>query len=143
VQLQLPVDAVDALVVPAEALHVAQVQEAQAKAPVAIRRGQAHQPVGDPGVFLACLGLVAVAGLADLEGLAGMPDARSPAFNCPSDDLPALRWPNHFFDRACLSRSVLSWASAYIFFSRRFSSSSSFIRPTMDTSMSPNWLRHL
>ena len=77
------------------------------------------------------------------EGLAGMPDVRLPAFNRGSGHLPALRWPHHFFERASLSRSALSWASAYIFFSRRFSSSSSFIRPTMDTSMPPNLLCHL
>src|SRR3546814_14456463 len=88
-------------------------------------------------------GLVAVAGLADLEGLAGMPDAGASAFDRGSGHLPAQRWPHHFFESASLSRSALSWASAYIFFSRRFSSSSSFIRPTMDTSMPPNLLRHL
>src|SRR5690606_27793830 len=143
VQLPLPVDAVDPLVVPAKAFDVAQVQEAQAKSPIAIRRGQTHQPVGDPGVLFASLGLVAVARLADLEGLAGMPDAGAPAFDRSSGHLPAQRWPHHFFESASLSRSALSWASAYGFFSRRFSSSSSFIRPTMDTSMPPNLLRHL
>ena len=33
VQLSLTIDAIDALVVPFEALHMAQIQEAQAKAP--------------------------------------------------------------------------------------------------------------
>src|SRR3546814_4019977 len=79
-------------------------------------------------LLLARLGLVAVAGLADLEGLAGMPDAGASAFDRGSGHLPAQRWPHHFFESASLSRSALSWASAYIFFSRRFSSSSSFIR---------------
>lgn len=51
-----------------------------------------------------------------------------------------LRWPHHFFDRAYFNRSALSYASAYIFFRRRFSSLSSFIRATMDTSMPPNLL---
>src|SRR5690606_1457454 len=110
-------DAVDMLVVPAKALDVAQVQEAQAKAPVAIRRGQPHQPVGNPGVLLAGFRLVPVAGFTDLEGLAGMPNAGAPAFHYCSGHLPALRWPHHFFESASLSRSVLSWASAYIFFS--------------------------
>src|SRR3546814_17654636 len=119
------------LVVPAQALDVAEVQEAQAKPPIAIRRGKPHQPVGDPGILLARLGLVAVAGLADLEGLAGMPDAGASAFDRGSGHLPAQRWHHHFFESASLSRSALSWASASIFFSRRFSSSSSFIRPTM------------
>src|SRR3546814_9047835 len=83
------------LVVPAQALDVAEVQEAQAKPPIAIRRGQPHQPVGDPGILLARLGLVAVAGLADLEGLAGMPDAGASAFDRGSGHLPAQRWPHH------------------------------------------------
>src|SRR5690606_9615635 len=81
----------------AKAFDVAQVQEAQAKSPIAIRRGQTHQPVGDPGVLFASLGLVAVARLADLEGLAGMPDAGAPAFDRSSGHLPAQRWPHHFF----------------------------------------------
>src|SRR5690606_25200523 len=143
VQLQLPVDAVDPLVVPAKPLDVAQVQEAKAKPPVAIGRGQPHQPVRNPGVLLAGLRLVAVTGLADLERLAGMPDIGAPALDRSPGHLPALRWPHHFFESASFNRSALSWASAYIFFSRRFSSSSSFIRATMDTSMPPNLLRHL
>jgi len=39
--------------------------------------------------------------------------------------------------------SALRCASAYIFFSRRFSSSSSFIRATIETSLRPNFDRHL
>src|SRR3546814_4053250 len=88
-------------------------------------------------------GLVAVAGLADVEGLAGMPDAGASAFDRGSGHLPAQRWPHHFFASASLSRSALSWASAYIFFSRRFSSSSPFIRPTMATFMPPNLQPHV
>lgn len=89
VQLQLPVDAVDALVVPAKALHVAQIQEAQAKAPVAIGRGQAHQPVGDQGVLVRGLRLVAIARLTDLKRAARVPDVRSSACNRLSGHLPA------------------------------------------------------
>lgn len=47
VQLQLAIDTVDALVVPFEAFHVAQVKKAQAEAPVALIVRQTHQPVGD------------------------------------------------------------------------------------------------
>ena len=73
IQFQLPVDAIDALVVPAEVLDVAQVQEAEAKAPVAVVVGEAHQPVGDDLVFQRLAGLVAIAGFTDGKGLAGMP----------------------------------------------------------------------
>src|SRR5690606_13916169 len=143
VQLQLPVDAVDPLVIPAKALDVAQVQEAQAEAPVAIRRGQSHQPIGDPGVIVRSLGSVPVTGLTDLEGPASVSDARAPAFDRCSGHLPALRWPHHFFDNASFNRSALSWASAYIFFRRRFSSCNSLSWDTIDASMPPNLLRHL
>ncbi len=50
------------------------VQVAQAKAPVAMGARQADQPVGDVGVLLAGLGLVAEASLAHREGLAGVAD---------------------------------------------------------------------
>lgn len=69
--------------------------------------GPLSQPI-DPGVVLAGLRLVPVAGLADLEGLTGVPDARSPAFNRGSGHLPTLRWSHHFFASASLSRSALS-----------------------------------
>jgi hypothetical protein len=38
---------------------------------------------------------------------------------------------------------VLSFSSRYIFFRRRFSSSSYFIQAIMDTSMPPDFTRHL
>ena len=71
VQLQLAIDPVDALVIPFKTLHVAQIQEAQAEAPVALVVGQAHQPVGHQGVLGIELGAIAIAGLADVERLAG------------------------------------------------------------------------
>lgn len=49
VQLQLPVNAVHPFVVPAKALDVAQVQKAQAKAPVAVVVGEPQQPVVTAG----------------------------------------------------------------------------------------------
>src|SRR5690606_10795800 len=118
-------------------------QEAQAKAPIAIRRGQPHQPVGDACILVRRRGLVAVAGLAQFEGPAGVPNVRAPALDRCSGHLPALRWPHHFFESASFSRSALSCASAYIFFSRRFSSCSSLSWDIIDASMPPNLLRHL
>lgn len=69
-------DASDPLAVPAKPFDIAQVQDAQAKAPVAVGRGQPDQPIGDPGVLLADVGLITEACLADREGLTRMPDAR-------------------------------------------------------------------
>jgi hypothetical protein len=47
IQFQLTIDTVDALVIPAIAFHVMQVQKAQAKAPVTLVVGQPYQPVGN------------------------------------------------------------------------------------------------
>ena len=60
--------------VPCKTLHVAQIQEAQAKAPVALAVGQANQPVSHDSVFRVELGAIAIAGLADAERLAGQSD---------------------------------------------------------------------
>ncbi len=70
VQFELAVDPVDTLVVPFEALHVAQIQEAQPEAPVPLVVRQPYQPVGNKDVFSVQLGLVAVAGLANDKCLA-------------------------------------------------------------------------
>ena len=51
VQFQLASNPVDTLVAPFKTLHVAQTQEAQAEAPVALLVGQAHQPVGHNSIF--------------------------------------------------------------------------------------------
>ena len=51
--------------------------------------------------------------------------------------------PRHFFPRASLSNSACMLISAYIFFSRRFSSSIAFIWLIIDTSMPPYLERHL
>lgn len=93
--------------VPAKAFDVAQVEKAQPKPPVAIGAGEPNQPFGDERVFRLRLGLIPVAGLADLERGAGVPDADRLVGDCPSGHLSALRRPHHFFDRASLSRSAL------------------------------------
>ena len=59
------------LAVAFKSLHVAQIQEAQAEAPVALVIGQAYQPVSHDSVFRVELGAIAIAGLADAERLAG------------------------------------------------------------------------
>ena len=64
-QLEFAVDSVDALVVPFEASHVAQVQEA----PVALVVRQPYQPVGNEVVFRIQLRFVSVAGLANAKCL--------------------------------------------------------------------------
>lgn len=51
VQLELAVDPVDPLVVPFEALDVAQVQEAQPEAPVTLVVRQPYQLIGNDAVF--------------------------------------------------------------------------------------------
>jgi len=51
-----------------EATHVAQVQEAQPEAPVAVVVCQPEQPLGNLIVFDVAPSLVAITGLADLKG---------------------------------------------------------------------------
>ena len=70
VQFQFAIDPVDTLVIPFKTLHVAQIQEAQAEAPVALVVGQAYQPVSHDSIFRVELGAIAIAGLADAERLA-------------------------------------------------------------------------
>ena len=74
VQFQLPVDAVNTLVIPSEASNIAQVQEAKAKAPIAVVVRQAQQPLGDLIVLNVATSHIAIAGLADLKRLAGSPN---------------------------------------------------------------------
>src|SRR5574340_1429381 len=143
VQFQLPVNAIDALVVPAEPLHIAQVQEAQTEAPVLLVVGQPHKPVGNHRILVRQRWLVAVTGLADGEIGTGLPNARAPGFHRPSGHLSAQRWPYHFFASASLRMSALICDSAYIFFRRRFSSSSSFMREIIEASMPPYLDRQL
>lgn len=77
VQLQLPADPAHPLVVPGEILHVAQMQEAQPEPPVPERRRQSDQPVHDQGILIHPPGHATVRRLAQIERLAGMPDAGS------------------------------------------------------------------
>jgi hypothetical protein len=57
VQLELAINLVDALLVPFEAFHVTQVQEAQTESPVAQVVRQPYQPVGNDIVFRIQLAL--------------------------------------------------------------------------------------
>jgi hypothetical protein len=95
VQLLFTVDPVNAFVVPAVSLHVAQIQKAQAKAPCALVLGQPFQPIGDLLVLVAQYWAVAIASLTDLlsgsgllanhermEGTTGKCDTGSPLLDC-------------------------------------------------------------
>ncbi len=64
--------------VPAVTLHVAQIQEAQPKAPVPLVIRQANQPGGNTVVLRVQLGSVAVAALAQPKCLTGLPNAQTP-----------------------------------------------------------------
>jgi hypothetical protein len=57
-------------VIPFEAFHIAQIQETQAKAPIAVVVCQPHQSTGHLGVVSYELALVAVARLTDAKRLA-------------------------------------------------------------------------
>src|SRR5476651_118387 len=143
VQFECPVDPIDTLVVPLKALHVAQIQEAQAEAPIALIGRQTDQPVCNDFVLGIELGLVAKTRLADAKGQTSQTDRCAPLVNHPARHLAALRWRYHFFASASATISALRRSSAYIFLSRLFSSSSSFIRAISEASMPPNLARHL
>lgn len=69
IQFEFTVNPEDALVVSFKAFHVAQVQKAQAEAPVALVVLQPYQPVDNEDVFRVELGLLTVAGLAGATGI--------------------------------------------------------------------------
>jgi hypothetical protein len=93
VQLQLPVNPVHALMVPAEALHVAQVQETQPEAPSYDDCQSAAQANGNLLILRIALPLIAVARLAHAKCLAWKPDRYSPTCYCVPAHLATGRWP--------------------------------------------------
>jgi len=142
-KLQLPVNPIDALVIAGHALDVPQVKKTQSKAPATVRIGQPEQPVRDERILLAELLLVTIAGLRDREKPTGSPD-RYPLGNHNVDrDLLARRSLQYFPAKASRKISASICDSAYIFFSRRFSSSSSFGRFMSDTCIPPHFDRQL
>ena len=68
---RLSANGIDSFMVPAIALHVAQIQKAQAEAPGPLVSRQAFKPICDLFVLIAQHRAVSVAGLADLERTAG------------------------------------------------------------------------
>jgi hypothetical protein len=97
VQLQLPIDPVHPLVIPAVAFHVAQIQEAQAKFPVALAVRKPNQVIDDLGIFRGQPWLVAMAGDADPEGQARLLDTDSARIYGLLRHLSLSRWLHHFF----------------------------------------------
>ena len=71
VRFQCAVNPLDAFLVPAIALHVAQIQKTQVKGPVPLVSSQPLQPVGDLFVLITYHWAVAITRLADLERAAG------------------------------------------------------------------------
>lgn len=63
IQFELTINTVDPFVIPWLALHVAQEQVAQSKAPIPVCVGQPFQPVGNGGVLRLPICLIAIAGL--------------------------------------------------------------------------------
>ena len=91
VQFEASIDPIDPLVIPSVALHVSQVQEAQAEPPVAIVLCEADQPIGDLGVLRLQLGLVAIAAFTDPERHAGQRDRQPLLGDRSSGNLTQLR----------------------------------------------------
>lgn len=73
------------------------MQEAHAKAPVALVVGQAQQVIGDRLVLGGQLRLIPIAGITDPEGRAGQPDRDSPSSHRLHRHLAPARWLHHLF----------------------------------------------
>ena len=71
VQLKLPINAVDPLVVPSEPFDVAEIGKAEPEAPTFMRLRQRQQPMGDLFILPRKPRGVAIAGLADPHAFAG------------------------------------------------------------------------
>jgi hypothetical protein len=61
-------------VIERQALNIAQIQEAQSKAPVTVVVRQPLQPILDQEIVIIPFGLVSVAELTDIENTAGHSD---------------------------------------------------------------------
>src|SRR5690606_7632302 len=123
IQFQLAIDPVDALVVPAEAFKVTQVQKAQTESPAPMVIGYSQQPVSNLVVFGVVLGHVSVTRLANLEGITGQTHRDTSLMHRMLGHLATTRRPYHFFSSASCTISALSFSSTYILRSRAFSAS--------------------
>lgn len=130
--------------IPTKAFDVAEVQKTQPKPPVSLGCRELQQPIGDKGIFIVQAPLVPVTGFTDRKRVTGLSDAHPIVLNGRFCHLSSLKWLYHFFAIASWMISTLSFSSAYIFFSRRFSSSySSLSRAISEASIPPNLARHL
>ena len=112
VQLKLPIDPIDPLVIPAEAFVVAQEQEEEVEPPAPVRLRQTDKPVEDLRILVGALRLIPVAGFADSKRLTGQPDAEIPLLYSHSDDLESARRPHDIFASASCTISALRRSSA-------------------------------
>ena len=71
VQFKLSIDPVDPLVVPSKPFDVAQVKEAEAKAPAPLAVGDTQQLIRNKLVFIGQHGVIAITAFADFEDVAG------------------------------------------------------------------------
>jgi len=130
-------------VVPSKTFDVTQVQKTQAKTSTLMSLGQAQQPIGNEYVLARELCLVAIASLADAQTNPRKAYAYLAMLNGVLRYLFAKRWLHSFPSSACCLILVLRRSSAYIFLSRLFSASNSFMRFIKDASIPQNLARHL
>ena len=86
-------------------------------------------------VLVAEFGPISITGFADTEGSAGQSNTDLSVPDGPLGHLFTLRRPHHFFPSASFNKSACMLFSAYIFFRRLFSSSSTFMREIRDASI--------
>ncbi|SAY46837.1 hypothetical protein KRIGEM_03196 [Komagataeibacter rhaeticus] len=127
VEFLFPIDPINPLMIPELSLHIAQIQETQTKSPSPVSLGQSHQKSGNPVVLRCQSRTIAKAGLGYPKNPTGQRNADPMMRHSLCGQFPALGWPLHFFPRVSFRISVCMLKSAYMRFSRRFSSSKAFI----------------
>ena len=83
--------------IPPNALHIPQVQQAQAEPPVTVRGGESDEPVGDDVVVRGARRGITRARFAHRKRAAGMLDAGVLGGGVRLGHLAALRWPHRDF----------------------------------------------
>lgn len=100
IQLQFLINPICALLIPAIALHIAQIQITKTKAPIPAVLRQTNQPVCNQVILSFALALIPVADLTHPEGLTSQLH-RYPALSYRLlGPLAALGWPQGFFANA-------------------------------------------
>jgi len=129
--------------VPLKVFDVSKIHKTKHEAPIFLTLCQKLKPACNLFILITELGFIAISCMADRKGITGCHNIQP----FPADSIlchpTTLERLHHFFCMASLMTTFSTWTSAYIYFKRAFSASSSFMRVIMETSIPPNFARHL